>query len=188
MFPKVSRQKGFTLLEIIVSVAVFGVVMVVAGGALLNIIDANRKAQVLGVGMNNVNFAMDTISRRMRLGSNYHCDIDTTALNTPRDCVNANSVAFEGPDGDPAVFEDQIMYRLNSGVIEESLDGGETFIGLTSPDLVVDKFSVSVKGSLLLDEQQPRAHVVIAGYVDSGDGEQTRFNLYTTITQRLPDS
>ncbi len=68
-----SKQKGFTLVEMIVSIAIFTIVAVIAVGALLKIVDANKKAQSLKTTINNVNFLFEAISREMRVGSRYRC-------------------------------------------------------------------------------------------------------------------
>jgi prepilin-type N-terminal cleavage/methylation domain-containing protein len=41
---KKSLQKGFTLIEMIISLAIFTVVALVAVGALVKVMDANRKS------------------------------------------------------------------------------------------------------------------------------------------------
>ncbi len=51
-------SKGFTLIEIIVSVAIFTVVMLISVGAVLNAVNANRKAQSLNTIVNNLNLAL----------------------------------------------------------------------------------------------------------------------------------
>src|ERR1039458_2601710 len=56
-------SSGFTLVEMMVSIAIFMVVAVVAVAALLKIVDANRKSQTLQDAVNNINFAMDSITR-----------------------------------------------------------------------------------------------------------------------------
>ncbi len=53
-----SSQRGFTLIEMIVAVAVFSIVMVVGAGALLSIVDANRRGQAQQTVINNLNFAI----------------------------------------------------------------------------------------------------------------------------------
>lgn len=58
----------------IVSLGIFAVVAVIAVGALLKITDANKKAQTLKSSINNINFAMESMSREIRMGSNYYCD------------------------------------------------------------------------------------------------------------------
>src|SRR3989344_1570356 len=68
-----NHNKGFTLLEMIVSITIFTVVALVAVGALLKVVDANKKAQSLKSTINNLNFALDSMSREMRVGSNYFC-------------------------------------------------------------------------------------------------------------------
>src|SRR3989344_5459228 len=79
--------KGFTLIEMIVSVALFAVVMVVAVGALLSLTGANKKAQALQSVMNNLNISVDNIVRSIRMGSTYTCA--STGPN-PVDCNNGD--------------------------------------------------------------------------------------------------
>lgn len=66
----ISQKKGFTLVEMIVSLAVFMVVAVIAVGALLKITDANRKSQSLKTAINNINYTLDAMSREIRTGRN----------------------------------------------------------------------------------------------------------------------
>ena len=73
-FKKTLKQhKGFTLIEVMVSISIFTVVMVVALGAILSIVNANRKAQSLHTVINNVNLAVETMTRDLRTGYGYKC-------------------------------------------------------------------------------------------------------------------
>ncbi len=65
--------KGFTLVEMMVSLAIFSMVAVVALGAFVKIISANHKAQSLQSGINNLNFALEGISREIRAGQYFNC-------------------------------------------------------------------------------------------------------------------
>lgn len=97
-----SRQKGFTLVEIIVSIAIFIVVAIVALGALLRIIDSNQKSQGLKTSINNMNFALESMSRELRVGSSYYCltglDEDPvnafaeTSITTTQPCDSVGSI------------------------------------------------------------------------------------------------
>lgn len=69
---------GFTLVEIIVSLGIFAVVAVVALGALVKIVSANRKAQTVQAAVTNINFALDAMSREMRVGRDYYCQSGST--------------------------------------------------------------------------------------------------------------
>jgi prepilin-type N-terminal cleavage/methylation domain-containing protein len=67
------KKRGFTLVEIIVSLALFTVVAVIAVGAFLRILAANKQSQALQTAMNNANFALESMVRELRVGSNYVC-------------------------------------------------------------------------------------------------------------------
>ena len=51
---KPSSHRGFTLIEIIVSLGLFAIVAIVAAGALLKILDSNKKAQSIQNTMTNL--------------------------------------------------------------------------------------------------------------------------------------
>ena len=53
---KQSKQTGFTLIETMVSMAIFVIVAMVITTVFITIIDANRKAQSIRLVMDNLNF------------------------------------------------------------------------------------------------------------------------------------
>lgn len=71
---KQQPQKGFTLIEMIVSLGVFSVVVTIAVGALLILISSNRQLQNEQSVLSNLSFAIDSMTREMRTGSHYYCD------------------------------------------------------------------------------------------------------------------
>jgi prepilin-type N-terminal cleavage/methylation domain-containing protein len=77
MFKNFKKNNGFTLVEMIVSLAIFSVVAVVALGALVKIISANHKAQSLQSALTNLNFGLESMSRELREARTYHCDAST---------------------------------------------------------------------------------------------------------------
>lgn len=74
-FPNRTDRAGFTLVEMVVSLAIFSIVAVVALGALVKIIDTNKKAQTLQSSITNLNFALESMSREMRVGTSYYCQM-----------------------------------------------------------------------------------------------------------------
>jgi prepilin-type N-terminal cleavage/methylation domain-containing protein len=73
-------KKGFTLVEIIISMMIFSIVAVVALAALIKIIDANKKAQTTHDAVTNLSFALDSMSREMRSSSSYYCYIQDPSV------------------------------------------------------------------------------------------------------------
>ena len=72
-FSVLKSDKGFTLVEMIVAVALFAVVMLISVGTLLALVGANRKAQALQSVINNLNITLDGMVRAIRMGGNFHC-------------------------------------------------------------------------------------------------------------------
>lgn len=176
---------GFTLIEVIVATGVFLVVVVIAVGALLSLIDANRKALAQKAVINNVHFAVDQMVREIRVGTTYHCG--GGSFSGPADCLAGDDFfVFERSGGDPSTTEDQIIYRKNGTGIEISYDGGATFASLTAPDVIIDTLQFVVSGSLGSDTLQPRVLLIVQGRAGTGKTE-TDFDVQTIITQRIPD-
>jgi prepilin-type N-terminal cleavage/methylation domain-containing protein len=67
------NKSGFTLIEVIVSLALFSVVITIAVGALLILIASNRQLQNEQSVLSNLSFALDSMTREIRTGSNYYC-------------------------------------------------------------------------------------------------------------------
>ncbi|HWB33715.1 MAG TPA: type II secretion system protein [Candidatus Paceibacterota bacterium] len=78
-------KRGFTLIELMVSVAIFSVVMTLALGSLLSISTAERKAETIRTAVSNLGFALDSMTRSIRTGINYHCGTSGT-VTQPQDC------------------------------------------------------------------------------------------------------
>ena len=190
----------------LVSVAIFSVVMVMALGALLSLSTADRRAQSLKSAVDNLNFALDSMSRSIRTGSNYHCG---SLLGG--DCpAGSNEFVFTANNGTVT------YYRLESsvndpgglsgaqascgqtsnpaGCIERSTDG-VNWAAITSPNVVINDLSGSgsytfyLSGSLLgsLDNKQPLVLITLSGFAQVSPTQQSSFHVQTSVAQRIYD-
>jgi prepilin-type N-terminal cleavage/methylation domain-containing protein len=189
-----NSKRGFSLVEMLVAVALFSGVMLMGVGALLALIDANRKAQAINSVMNNLNFAMESISRNIRVGTTYHCEPNANPvpvdIDMPKDCVNGGKLlAFESSNGNSSDKNDQVIYRLNGTILEKSEDGGAvgTFISIVAPEVSIEQFVFYVDGTSSSDSMQPRVVMIIQGTAGINEKTKTKFNLQTTISQRVLD-
>lgn len=187
---------GFTLIELLVSVALFSVVMLISVGSLIAMAEADRKAETIKSVLNNLNFALDSMSRTIRTSYSYHCSDspgNTYLLmgnpTAPQNCPTYGSsyIALEGSSGDPNNSGDQVIFRLNNGRVEESTDSGSTFLPLTAPEVVIQSLRFYVTGAASGDQLQPRVVVTLAGYIQVTPMSQTALQLQTTLTQRVYD-
>ncbi|HEY5383439.1 MAG TPA: type II secretion system protein [Candidatus Paceibacterota bacterium] len=207
-------KKGFTLIEMLVSIALFSVVMVMALGALLSLSVADRKAEALKSAVDNLNFALDSMSRVIRTGSGYHCG---SVLGG--DCPGgSNEFVFTANTGV------QTYYRLESsvtdslanaqtscgqtaisapmcgqataaaGCLERSTDG-INWAAITGPNVVIQDFSANggypfyVFGSAVgsADNRQPIVIMTIGGYTQVSASQQGCFHVQSAVTQRIYD-
>jgi len=180
--------KGFTLIEILVSVAIFATVMTMALGALLAMSESDRKAQTLKSVINNLNFSLDAMSRSMRTGVNYHCDVSSLPVTSPRDCASgATSMAFRTAEGVT------VRYCRGNGNTCAS-DGTAVLVSknsapyapLTASEVTITNMQFYVTGAED-PELQPYVVIYLSGQVPVGGLQVSSFDLQTSVAQRLYD-
>lgn len=183
------NSRGFTLIELLVAVGIFMVILVVAVGGLLSLMQANYKAQTLKTVVNNLHFAFENMSRNLRTGSRYHCDVAQGDIGAPRDCAQspASSIALRAYDGS------LMRYRQNGAVIERavqpilpdgSVDSNLAYIPITAPEIRIERLQFFVDGSSLTDKRQPRVLIVSSGTMQGKGKVLSQFNLETLLSQR----
>ena len=182
------NKRGFTLIEMLVSVAIFATVMVIALGALLSMSESDRKSQTLKSVINNLNFSLDSMSRSLRTGDNYHCDAAVPPVTDPRDCIAsvASSIAYRSGAGSTVVYcRGTGTACSSSGVaVLRSINGGVTFAPITSPEVVISNLTFYVVGAQSATIQ-PKVTILLSGAVQVSGSQQSQFNLQTSVTERL---
>lgn len=184
-------RRGFTLIELMVAVALFAIVMTISVGSLLSLVEADRKAQALKSVMNNLNFALENMSRNLRVGTDYHCSESAVVppnVSSPNNCPTGGVlIGFEETGGNPASPTDQVIYRFVGNSIEKSSDGGATFIAITAPEVTIEDVRFYVVGTTRGDTNQPRILMTVSGFAGIGERILTTFNLQSTVSQRVLD-
>jgi len=64
----ISKNRGFTLIEMMVSVSIFVIVALIVSGVLVQLSAAYKKAQAMRLLMDNLNFALEKINLELREG------------------------------------------------------------------------------------------------------------------------
>lgn len=175
----------------LVSVAIFASVMTVALGALLAMSESDRKAQTFKSVINNLNFSLDAMSRSIRTGVDYHCDVSQGTVTTPRDCDQgsggATSIAFRSAEGQT------IRYCRGNGSTCDSAGtavlvskGGGSYAPLTATEVTVTSLKFYVTGAAS-QALQPHVVILLSGKVPVSGTQTSIFDLETSVTQRLYD-
>jgi prepilin-type N-terminal cleavage/methylation domain-containing protein len=186
--------RGFTLIELMVATALFIIVMIMAMSSLGVSSSTNKKAQQLSLAMENVNFAMESMTRSLRIGSNYTCRIEPELIilssNPPtRDCdFNTEGgylVAFK-PSITNSNYPSFIAFKSFDNGTWHSLqrcDNDSTCIDLTSPNVNIEILKFYVIGSNITDGIQPSVYIMMKGTV-TVEGESSSFAIQTIASQR----
>ena len=182
-----AQNDGFTLIELLVAVGMFALLMTMIVSALLTMIYTNRKGQALSLVTTNLDFALESMTRYIRIGYDYDC----VGASAP-DCVSgSDEFHFTSPidvDGD-LNSPDDVRFRFDNNAVERQVNSG-AWIPLTGADIIVDttisKFYVT--GAFPNpDTFQPKVVIVLRATANVL-GQTTTFNLQTTATQRIPDN
>lgn len=199
------NNKGFTLLEMIVSMGIFTIVAVIAVGSLVRITSLNRQAQSLQAATNNINYILESMSREMRVGSDFHC-VDGAVY-------NGGNLTYKACD--PNIVDKGILFTSanldNNGCnliygywFQKIIGNVDTWMISKSQQTVcgtpirrdqsmplVDTANVSITG-IDFDAVQgglgySRFNIELSGHAGIKDKEKIDFRIRTMISQRIKD-
>lgn len=171
-------KKGFTLIELMVAISIFIIIMTISMGSILGVFDANRRSRSLKTVLSNLNLAVESMSKEIRFGQNYHCGSGT--MTVPQNCPGGDTLmSFLSSDNV------QITYRLNNQAIEK-LSGTGSYIRITAPEIAVDSLTFYTFGAETSDTLQPKVLMKIKSHSGTGKG-RSDFTIQTLVSQRRLD-
>lgn len=158
----------------LVSIAIFSVVLTVTLGSIVTIADSNRKARSLMSVMNNLNAAVDSMTRSIKTGTNL---TETTRNGNP--CVQLEQVNYKTPE----TFDRETVWycRSAAGEITRETDSSP-LAALTSPDVNIEFLDFEVFGDSVGD--QPKAFIRMEGEVQVSPRVSSSFSIQTSVSQR----
>lgn len=183
----ISKNSGFTLVELMVSTTIFIIITISSIGALLVLMGATRDSRGLRFAMDNVNFAMESMTRSIRMGIDYNCSADYNALHA--DCPSGNNIITFTPQAGTVSGSDKITYKLSQrndytytikrcvGSLENSC------IDIVSSDVNIEVLRFFVVGSDPTDATQAKVYILLKGSVVV-KGKKTSFMIQTLASQR----
>lgn len=162
-------SRGFSLVELMVSLGIFSMVATMATGAYLIIIGANRHAQAIATGINSVSYALENMTRNIRTGHDYACEQSS----------EAETFSFTDTDNT------QVTYSTLNGQILMTKESVTSAV--TDPSVGVDTLYFNCAGGLPGDGVQSSVVMTVLGHVTSGPARDTTFAVQTMAVMRTPD-
>lgn len=195
------HKKGFTLVEMIVSIGLFTIVLFIASSAFLAVLNADRKSRATRTALDNLNLSLEDMSRRIKTGTTYHCGGEPTGVS---DCADPGNIALAITDQN----DERVIYKLGEGngavTTGNSASGcgnasfsatqgclvrdkAGTALAVTGKDIDINFVRFVVNGTAPFPNPvQPYVTVLIEGVTTAGK-ITSGFRLQTTITQRMYD-
>jgi prepilin-type N-terminal cleavage/methylation domain-containing protein len=188
------KERGFTLIEIIVATAIFTMVVTIAVGALTSLNNTSREARAMRVVMDNANSAVDAMSRTMRMGIRFDCgsvypgsSADGSQTDCPYPGTGKTDLRFYGPGGLSSTMQEvRFRYNAASSSVERMLANSGVWERMTAPEVEVTGLTFYVRGAPL-DVDQPIITMIMTGIAHVSRTARN-FNIQTSISPRTPNS
>lgn len=211
---KKRSNRGFTLIETLVSLGIFSIVVVTATGVILSIITASKRNQSINSVVNNLNYSVDSMIRDINTGYRYRCDYDESSSHQLLDFKLSLSTCGSGSNKENITListitglEQIVKYQLvepveGPGYIEKTLytlDNGNviprTYKLTDDENIDIDtlRFEVTNPPTLISSSGgqpaagQPSVFVIIKGTAQVNQINISDFFIQTFISQRLPN-
>ncbi len=200
------KQRGFTLVELMVSVALFSIVVTVSMGTLITMIDANNKAQALYSVMTNISFAVDSMTRNIRTGNAYFCTNDESQISTTgmfsdysahqRDCTSASGgrilLFTREADGKRAGYRYNQTDKSIEQFVKLNPDGSQVWLRITAADVIINKLEFNAYDTANTSAgannfKQARVAIYIEGSVAGQRSSGAAFMIQTSVPQQIID-
>ena len=164
-------MKGYTLIELIVAVGLFALIMTLVSGAFIMMISLDRQTQDVATGIDNLSFALETMTRTIRTGTTYSC-------NGGGDCASGGTTfSVTNTSGT------SVSYALSNGVITQNS------VPLTDPSVHVSSLTFYASGTSKTptDYTQPYVTMIVSGSISSTQRKTQSFTVETSATMRGTD-
>ncbi len=162
-------NRGFTLIEMLVSIAIFMVIIVMGTTAVLGIINADKKSQSSTLVISNLSLAVEAMSKSIRVG---------TGFTSPA----AKAIEFTPSSGEGKVEYsfDEDNHAINRTTIDKN--GVSYTAAITAPEVYIEdvRFRINDDSGI-----QPSVLMLIKGHSGVKEGTVTTFYLQSMISQRL---
>lgn len=162
-----NEEKGLTMIELIVSIGIFGLVIGMTVGIFVLALSSQRRIIALRNTEDNVRFTVEAMAREIKTGKNF--------------TGNSSTVSFTNAKGET------VVYRLNGQAVEKSSDGGVSYSVVTGTEVTVNYLNFYFMHQAPEEGLEPRITVTIG--VTSSVGNQTaNLKIQTTISGRYLQS
>ena len=172
-----SSSKGFTLIEILVVTAIFGVLITAMAGIFVSALRTERSILASKKVLGQLSYTVEYMSRALRMAEK-----DKTGTCIP----SGSNYQITGRNGIRFInaiqaSECQEFFLDDNGQLNHETPTGTAY--LTSSDITIDNLTFDLSGQTETDNLQPFVTIYLEAYT----AESPITKLQTSISQRNPD-
>lgn len=169
---KFKKQRGFTIIEVIVTAFVFSIIVIEIGSVFVQLLSVERRGFSSQKIQENAMFVLETMAREIRVSRIINQDDD------PDHPCTKIILQMEHP------VNGNITYTINNGVVKRTIGGTPSVTtSISSSDVNFTRLNFCVDGSGSNDGKQTR--VAILASIQNRTGKDIiQFDLETTVTSR----
>ena len=159
------RSKGFTIVELLVSMSLFSIIVGIASGVFIQSMRAQRAVVALSAAVSNAQLTIEQMAREIRIGENFS--------------LSGGELNFTNAKGE------SIIYRLGAEKIERGVNGN--FGPLTAENVSVKNLGFVLSGNLPDDGQPPKITLIMQIGTKGSQVENSMINLQVSVSSRVLD-
>ncbi|MFH1392821.1 MAG: type II secretion system protein [Patescibacteria group bacterium] len=163
----INKEKGLTLIELIVAIGIFGLVVTMAVSIFVIALVSQRRIIALRNVEDNIRFTIELMAREAKTGKNFSGGV--------------GSLSFTNAKGE------SVVYRLSGGIVEKSSDGGASYSAVTGSETTVNYLNFYLMGQAPSDNLQPRVTITMGATSQVGN-QNANSKVQTTISERFLQS
>ncbi len=181
------REKGYTLIELLVGISIFSLVAAGFTGFFVSALRAQRKVLALREVIDSASYVLEYMAQALRMAKRDDIEIRGRTKN----CLVGNEINYEIVGVSEIKFryynsvadEDQcVNFFLESATarLKERREGVENY--LTPNNLAISNLKFFVSGDTVGDTFQPRVTILLE--IQKRNQPETKISVQTTISQR----
>lgn len=159
------RSKGFTIVELLVSMSLFSIIVGIASGVFIQSMRTQRAVVALSAAVSNAQLTIEQMAREIRIGENFS--------------LSGGELNFTNAKGE------SIIYRLGAEKIERGVNGN--FGPLTAENVSVKNLGFVLSGNLPDDGRPPKITLIMQIGTKGSQVENSMINLQVSVSSRVLD-
>lgn len=194
-FAQSKKPRGYSLVELIIAIGLFSVVMLLATTAYLTLIEMDRTARARSSLINDISFAVESMARSIRTGTEYACNDMANQSYGNGQCNSGYFVdcfSFIDQEGKDIsyVHKDGTIGRYVGSYPGDRSCSSSNIVPITDPAVHIERLEFFPTGMFSQDGRQASVLILVEGYVEikrRGGTVQSGFSIQTRATQRKFD-